>query len=101
MRGKTALVIDDEVSTAGTLVQAAESLVQNGAQAVYAAFTHGVYVGPAIDRIDKAPIVEVAATNTCTYKARPSSKIKQLSVGPLFAEAIWRIHRGVGPSLFT
>lgn len=102
VRGKTALVIDDEVSTAGTLVQAAESLVQNGAQAVYAAFTHGVYVGPAIERIDKAPIVEVAATNTCTYKARPSSKIKQLSVGPLFAEAIWRIHRGESvSSLFT
>ncbi|WP_333659807.1 ribose-phosphate diphosphokinase, partial [Meiothermus cerbereus] len=102
VRGKTALVIDDEVSTAGTLVQAADSLMQNGAQAVYAAFTHGVYVGPAIDRIEKAPIAEVAATNTCTYKARPSSKIKQLSVGPLFAEAIWRIHRGESvSSLFT
>lgn len=102
VRGKTALVVDDEVSTAGTLVQAAESLTQNGAQAVYAAFTHGVYVGPAIERIEKGPIVEVAATNTCTYNARPSSKIKQLSVGPLFAEAIWRIHRGESvSSLFT
>ncbi len=102
VRGKTALIVDDEVSTAGTLVQAAESLTQNGAQAVYAAFTHGVYVGPAIDRIEKGPIVEVAATNTCTYNARPSPKIKQLSVGPLFAEAIWRIHRGESvSSLFT
>jgi len=102
VRGKIALIIDDEVSTAGTLAQAANSLVQHGAEAVYAAFTHGVYVGPAIERIEKAPIVEVAATNTCSYKAEPSSKIKQLSVGPLFAEAIWRIHRGESvSSLFT
>ena len=102
VRGKIALIIDDEVSTAGTLAQAANSLAQHGAEAVYAAFTHGVYVGPAIERIEKAPIVEVAATNTCSYKAEPSSKIKQLSVGPLFAEAIWRIHRGESvSSLFT
>jgi ribose-phosphate pyrophosphokinase len=102
VRGKIALIIDDEVSTAGTLAQAANSLVQHGAEAVYAAFTHGVYVGPAIERIEKAPIVEVAATNTCSYKAEPSSKIKQLSVGPLFAEAIWRFHRGESvSSLFT
>ncbi len=102
VRGKTALIVDDEVSTAGTLIQAAESLVQHGAAAVYAAFTHGVYVGPAIERIEKGPIVEVAATNTCAYRAQPSPKIKQLSVGPLFAEAIWRIHRGESVStLFT
>lgn len=102
VRGKTALIVDDEVSTAGTLVQAAELLVQHGAEAVYAAFTHGVYVGPAIERIERAPIAEVAATNTCAYRAQPSQKIKQLSVGPLFAEAIWRIHRGESvSSLFT
>ncbi|MCS7058652.1 MAG: ribose-phosphate pyrophosphokinase [Meiothermus sp.] len=102
VRGKTALIVDDEVSTAGTLVQAAELLVQHGAEAVYAAFTHGVYVGPAIERIERAPIAEVAATNTCAYRAQASQKIKQLSVGPLFAEAIWRIHRGESvSSLFT
>jgi ribose-phosphate pyrophosphokinase len=102
VQGKTALIVDDEVSTAGTLVQAAELLVQHGAEAVYAAFTHGVYVGPAIERIERAPIVEVAATNTCAYRAQVSQKIKQLSVGPLFAEAIWRIHRGESvSSLFT
>lgn len=102
VEGKTALVVDDEVSTAGTLVQAAQSLTENGAAKVYAAFTHGVYVGPAIDRIEKGPIREVAATNTCVYAARPSEKIHTMTVGPLFAEAIWRIHRGESvSSLFT
>ncbi len=102
VRGKTALVVDDEVSTAGTLIQAADSLLKNGAEKVYAAFTHGVYVGPAIDRIENGPIVEVGATNTCTYKGRPSQKIQTMTVGPLFAEAIWRIHRGESvSSLFT
>ncbi|MBF6593849.1 MAG: ribose-phosphate pyrophosphokinase [Thermaceae bacterium] len=102
VKGKVALVIDDEVSTAGTLTQAVDALRQNGAQAIYAAFTHGVYVGPAIDRIEKSPIVEVAATNTCIYNGRSSDKLQTLNVGPLFAEAIWRIHRGESvSSLFT
>jgi ribose-phosphate pyrophosphokinase len=102
VRGKVALVIDDEVSTAGTLVQAVDALSKNGADATYAAFTHGVYVGPAVERIEKSPIVEVAATNTCVYQDRPSPKLQTLTVGPLFAEAIWRIHRGESvSSLFT
>ena len=102
VKGKVALVIDDEVSTAGTLVQAVDALVKNGAESTYAAFTHGVYVGPAVDRIERSPILEVAATNTCTYRGRPSPKLQTLTVGPLFAEAIWRIHRGESvSSLFT
>jgi len=102
VKEKTALIIDDEVSTAGTLVQAVDVLKENGAEAVYAAFTHGVYVGPAIERIERSPIVEVAATNTCLYKGQPSPKLQTLSVGPLFAEAIWRTHRGESvSSLFT
>lgn len=102
VRGKVALVIDDEVSTAGTLVQAVDLLSQNGVDSTYAAFTHGVYVGPAVDRIERSSIVEVAATNTCVYLGRPSPKLQTLTVGPLFAEAIWRIHRGESvSSLFT
>jgi ribose-phosphate pyrophosphokinase len=94
VKGKTALVVDDEVSTAGTLIQAVDSLKTNGAKQVYAAFSHGVYVGPAIERIEKSEIVEVAATDTCQHINPTSAKIKQLGVGPLFAEAIWRIHKG-------
>lgn len=102
VKGKLALIIDDEVSTAGTLVQAVDALKQNGAEEVYAAFTHGVYVGPAISRIEKSSIVEVAATNTCIYKGQQSSKLQTLTVAPLFAEAIWRTHRGESvSSLFT
>lgn len=102
VRGKVALIIDDEVSTAGTLVQAVDALKQNGAEEVYAAFTHGVYVGPAINRIEKSSIVEVAATNTCIYKGQQSNKLQTLTVAPLFAEAIWRTHRGESvSSLFT
>ncbi len=94
VEGKIALIIDDEVSTAGTVVQAAEALKDNGAKAVYGAFSHGVYCGPAIERINNSDLIQVAATNTCSYAAEPSDKIKFMNVGPLFAEAIHRIHNG-------
>ena len=100
VEGKTALIVDDEISTAGSLVEAVEALMQAGAQEVYAAATHGVYVGPALDRIAKSPVKEVAATGTCPPKEGP--KLRPLTVAPLFAEAIWRIHRGESvSSLFT
>jgi ribose-phosphate pyrophosphokinase len=100
VRGKTALVVDDEISTAGSLVEAVEALMQAGAEEVYAAATHGVYVGPALERIAKSPVKEVAATDTCPPKEAP--KLKTLTVAPILAEAIWRIHRGESvSSLFT
>jgi len=92
--GKIALIVDDEVSTAGSLVKAAETLLDHGAREIYAAAAHGVYVGPAIERIEKSPIKEVAATDTCPPPKPLPKKLKVLPVGPLFAEAIWRIHRG-------
>ncbi|GAA6736508.1 ribose-phosphate diphosphokinase [Thermus oshimai] len=100
VRGKTALIVDDEISTAGSLVEAVEALLQAGAKEVYAAATHGVYVGPALERIAQSPVKEVAATDTCPPKEGP--KLKTLPVAPIFAEAIWRIHRGESvSSLFT
>jgi len=100
VEGKTALIVDDEISTAGSLVEAVEALMQAGAKEVYAAATHGVYVGPALDRIAKSPVKEVAATDTCPPKEGP--KLRTLTVAPLFAEAIWRIPRGESvSSLFT
>ncbi|GAA5337212.1 ribose-phosphate diphosphokinase [Thermus antranikianii] len=100
VKGKTALIVDDEISTAGSLVEAVEALLQAGAKEVYAAATHGVYVGPALERIAQSPVKEVAATDTCPPKVGP--KLKTLPVAPIFAEAIWRIHRGESvSSLFT
>ncbi len=92
VKGKTALIVDDEISTAGSLVEAVEALLQAGAKEVYAAATHGVYVGPALERIAKSPVKEVAATDSCPPK--PGPKLKTLPIAPLLAEAIWRIHRG-------
>lgn len=73
VEGKTALIVDDEISTAGSLVEAVEALMQAGAKEVYAAATHGVYVGPALDRIAKSPVKEVAATDTCP-QGRPQAQ---------------------------
>ena len=94
VKDKIALVIDDEVSTAGSLVKAAETVLHAGAREVYAAVTHGVYVGPALERIAKSPIRTVAATDTCAPPRPLPEKLRVMNVAPLFAEAIDRIHRG-------
>jgi ribose-phosphate pyrophosphokinase len=96
VEGKTAVLLDDMIDTAGTITQAAEALVKNGAKQVYACATHAVLSGPAMDRIEKSPIKELVVTNTIppTKGAHQSAKIKRLSVGPLLGEAIKRIHCG-------
>ncbi|MCL4454660.1 MAG: ribose-phosphate pyrophosphokinase [Deinococcus sp.] len=102
VKNKIALIIDDEISTAASLVKAVEAVLASGAHRVYAAVTHGIYAGPAIKRIEASPLEEVAATNTCLHNSKKSKKLHTLDVGPLFAEAIWRIHRGESvSSLFT
>ena len=96
IEGKTAVLLDDMIDTAGTITQAAEALAKNGAKQVYACATHAVLSGPAMERIEKSPIKELVVTNTIPQmKGAPSSsKIKRLSVGPLLGEAIKRIHCG-------
>ncbi|MFZ3072180.1 MAG: ribose-phosphate pyrophosphokinase [Thermodesulfobacteriota bacterium] len=95
VEGKTALLLDDMVDTAGTLTQAAEALKKQGATKVYACCTHAVLSGSAIERIDNSCITEVVVTNSIPRRdANKSAKIKYLSIGPLFAEAIRRIHFG-------
>ncbi len=94
VENKIALIIDDEISTAGSLVKASQSVLKAGAREVYAAVTHGVYVGPALERIARSKISTVAATDTCTPPEPLPEKLRVLSVAPLFAEAIYRIHRG-------
>lgn len=93
VEGKTALIFDDEVSTAGTLVEAANILQANGVKEIYAGATHGVLVGPAIERIKNSPIKELVITNTIPLEPEKQiDKIKVISIAPLFAEAIRRIN---------
>lgn len=93
VKGRTALIIDDMIDTAGTLVKAAEALDAKGADAVLASATHAVLSGPAVERIEASPIREVVVTNTIpTENVCHSGKIKCLSVAKLLAEAILSIH---------
>ena len=94
VEGKRALVLDDMIDTAGTLTQAAQALLDKGATEVYAACSHPVLSGPAVDRIESSIIKEVVVTNTIPLqkKAKKCNKIKMLTVSNLLAEAIQRIH---------
>lgn len=91
--GKIAVLVDDIIDTAGTIVKAAEALKERGAKEVYACATHGVLSGPAIDRIGPSCIKELVLTDTIPLAPEKRiEKIKVLSIAPLFAEALRRIH---------
>jgi len=91
VKGKTAIIIDDIVDTAGTIKQAVQSLLENGAKEVYAFCTHPVLSGNAYTNIESSNIKELVVTDTIPL-VRESPKIKVISVGELLAEAIKRIH---------
>lgn len=92
---KTCIMFDDIIDTAGTICGAAQLLKEKGAKDVYVCATHPVFSGPALERLEKAPIKEVIVTNTIPLnKGFLPEKIKQLSVAPLLGEAISRIHDG-------
>ena len=95
VRGKTAIVIDDEIDTASSICNAAEAVTREGARAVYAACTHVLLTGPAVARLRRSPIQELIATDTVALtpeKQLPNMTI--LSVSLLLGEAISRIHTG-------
>ena len=94
VKGRPALVVDDIIDTAGTLVKTAEALLDNGATTVFAASTHPVLSGPAVERLMKSAIEEVVVTDSVLLgeEARKLSKIKVLSVAPLLARGIQSIH---------
>ncbi len=95
VRGKVAVIIDDEVDTAGSLMEAVGALEAEGATAIYSMATHGVFSGSALDRINGSAITEVVVTDTIPLPpGADDSRITVLSVAPLFGEAIRRIHRG-------
>ncbi len=93
VKGKNAIIVDDEINTAGTIVNAAEALGKEGALDVYAVATHPVFAGKAIERLSKAPIKEIIVTNTIPLgKEKKIKKITQLSVAKLLAAGIKAIH---------
>ncbi|NJP39022.1 ribose-phosphate diphosphokinase [Alkalicoccus luteus] len=93
IEGKTAIIIDDIIDTAGTMTLAANAMIENGAKAVYACSTHPVLSGPAIDRIQNSQLEELVITNSIPLPdEKRISKIKQLSVAPLIAKAIVHVH---------
>ncbi len=99
VQGKTAVIIDDLVDTAGSLTEAANALMKFGAKEVYACCTHAVLTPPALDRIEKSPIKELVVTNTIPVPPeKQTPKIKVLSVAPLFGEAILRIYNEMSVS---
>ena len=95
VEGKTALTFDDEIDTAGSLVNAVAILRERGAKEVYACCTHPVFSGPAIERIASCPVKEVIVTDSIPVtNERKLDKITVLSIAPLLGEAIQRIHSG-------
>ncbi len=94
------ILIDDEIDTAGSITQAAELCIARGAREVYAACTHPVLSGPAIERLALSPIKEVVVTDTIPLPPHKRlDKITVLSVAPLLGESIQRIHTGASVSL--
>lgn len=92
IEGKNCLLIDDMIDTAGTITNAANALKELGAKGVYAAATHPILSGPAIERIEKSAIEELVLLNTAPIPPeKVISKMKMLSVAPLFSEAMIRI----------
>jgi ribose-phosphate pyrophosphokinase len=93
--GKTAVIIDDEIDTAGSLLEAVSALVAEGAGAIYSCATHGVFSNHSLEHIQASPITEVIVTDTIPLPENANrDKITVLSIAPLFGEAIRRIHRG-------
>jgi ribose-phosphate pyrophosphokinase len=95
VEGRTAIIIDDEVDTAGTLTQAVCALHERGAGAIYAAATHGVLSGQAMKRIEDSPLLELVLTDTLPLPPeKQNGKVKVLSLAPLLARVINNIHTG-------
>lgn len=96
VEGKTVLMVDDMISTAGTICGAAAMCREMGAKKVFVGATHGIFCGPAVQRLQEAPIDEIVVTDTipacAKIQAELGDKLKVLSVAPLMGEAIHRIH---------
>ena len=93
VKGKVCFMFDDIIDTAGTICEAAKLLKSEGAKEIYVGATHPVFSGPAVERLGSAPITECIVTNTIPLDmSKMPPNIKQISVAPLLAQAISRIH---------
>jgi ribose-phosphate pyrophosphokinase len=104
VKGKTCLIIDDIIDTAGTLVKTAAALLDNGASSVYACASHAVLSGPAIERISQSQLTQLVVTDTIPLSeaGKKESKIKVLTIAGLLGRAIQSIHEETSVSkLFT
>ncbi len=96
VEGKNALIVDDMITTAGTVTEACKILKTNGVKDIYIAATHGVFAGQAMERLADAPFTKIAVTDTIPQNSRVDAirdRLVVLSVAELFGEAIARIHR--------
>jgi ribose-phosphate pyrophosphokinase len=99
VEGKSVIIIDDIIDTAGTICSAAKVAMAKGALDVYACCTHPVFSGPAIERLSEAPITEIITTNTIPLEAEKNlPNMKTRSIAPLIGEAILRIHEDLSVS---
>ncbi len=93
VKGKNCLIVDDEINTGGTIVNAASALKEHGAHEVYASCTHAVFAGECVQKLENSQIKEIIVTDTLLLsKEKQGKKITVLSVGKLFAQAIKAIH---------
>ncbi len=92
VEGKEAIIVDDIIDTGGTVVAASNLLLNKGAKRVIVCATHGVLSGPAVDRLVDSPIEKVIITNTIPVGEKSFHKLEVISVAPLLAETIKRIH---------
>ncbi len=93
VEGRTCIIADDMIDTAGSVAEGARALVTAGAKSVYVAATHGIFSPPAYERIESAPIAQLVVTNTLPIpKERRNGKLHVLSVAPMFARAIQNVY---------
>lgn len=92
VNGKVCVIVDDEINTGGTIVNATQAAVKNGAKEVYVMASHGVFAGDALEKIDKSPIKEVIVTNSLPLTGKSGRKLKVISVAHLIGEAIRCMH---------
>jgi len=93
---KVALTVDDEIDTAGSLINTVSTLIERGAKEIYSCCTHPIFSGPAIQRIAQCPVKEVIVTDTVPVTGdKKLDKITVLPIAPLLGEAIHRIHTGL------
>ncbi len=100
VEGRTCIILDDIIDTAGTLIKGTEALKSHGAARVFASGVHRVLSGPAVDRINASVLESVLVTNTIPIASAAARcpRLRSFSVAPLLGEAIQRIHDGASVS---